>query len=149
MSKHAHEDANYDRIFYKVLEIATAKIPNVHWSILEGWHALTKVLNTKFLLIHGHQIRMTLNLPWYGITTRVSRWAATEGVHDFDVVCMGHFHTSSAIRWSQKRIFTNGTFVDGDEFALENLGLESSQSQWLFGIHPKRGTTWDYEIKFN
>ena len=149
VSKDSHDDANFDRIFYKVLETATRHIPNMTWSIPEGWHAMTKIYDTRFLIIHGNQIKMTLNLPWYGITTRVSRWAATEDVSAFDVVCMGHFHSSSVIRWSQKRIFSNGTFVAGDQFALEMLGLESSQSQWLFGVHPKRGTTWDYEIRFD
>jgi len=149
VSREAHDESNYDRIFYKVLETATLNIKNMKWDIPGGWHALTKIFDTRFLIIHGNQIRMTLNLPWYGITTRVSRWAATEGISNFDVICMGHFHSSSVLRWSQKRIFTNGTLIDGDEFALENLGLESSQSQWLFGVHPKRGTTWDYEIRFD
>jgi hypothetical protein len=145
-SRFAHEDDNFDTIFYYVLQASTQNIPNMTWDIAEGWYQIVPILNTRVLLVHGHQIKMTLNLPWYGITTRISRWATTEQVGAFDVACLHHFHTSSRLRWNQKQVFTNGTLVSGDEFALEVLGLESSQCQWLFSVHPKRGVTWAYEL---
>ena len=146
-SKYMNEVSNFDRIFYKVLEIASANIPNMKWSIPNDWYAKAKVLNTEFLLVHGHQIKMIMNLPWYGITTRTSRWGLTEKVGGFDIICMGHFHTGSKLAWNKKTVFTNGTMVSGDEFALEVMGLESTESQWFLGIHPERGNTWCYELK--
>lgn len=148
VGKDAHEETNFDNIFYKTMELATVNIPNMTWSIPLGWSQIIQVRNTRILQYHGHQIKSVMNLPWYGITTRVSRWAATEGMSNFDVAVQGHFHSSSAIRWNQKKIFTNGTMVSGDEFALEFIGLESSESQWLFGVHDLYKTTWAYEIKY-
>ncbi len=147
VSKFAHEDANWDNIFYKVLEQATAQIPNMTWTIPAGWYCLFDVDRLRILGVHGHQIKMTLNLPWYGITTRISRWATTEQLGHFDIAVTAHFHASSRLRWNNKRLFTNGTGVAGDPFALEVLGLESSQCQWLFGVRGNR-VTWDYELDF-
>ena len=148
VSKHAHENSNFDFIFYKVLEESTKNITNMSWNVPEDWHNMVDIDSVKILHVHGNQIRMQLNLPWYGITTRVSRWASTKKVSDFDVVIISHFHTSSRVRWNNKLIFTNGTMVSGDEFALENLGLESSECQWLFSVHPNRGVTHSYELDF-
>lgn len=145
-SKMAHEESNWDNITYLVLQTATQHLKNVHWDVPLGWKQIVDVKGKKVLHYHGHQIKMTLNLPWYGITTRVARWASTEQLNDFDIAVQGHFHSSSLLQWNNKTVFTNGTTVDGDEFALEFLGLESSQSQWCFGIHPRRGLTWSYQL---
>lgn len=147
ISKHAHEETNWDNITYHVLRLATINIPNITWNIPLGYAQIVDVMGTKILQYHGHQIKMTLNLPWYGITTRISRWAITEQLGGFDVAIQGHFHTSSRIRWNTKQVFTNGTTVAGDDFAIENLGLEASETQWLFGVHPEKGVTWTYELR--
>lgn len=146
--KFYHEESNFDRVMYYALRQATVKVKNLSWVIPQGWYLLAKVLNTKVLCIHGHQIKMTLNLPFYGVTTRISRWATTRQIGSFDVALMGHFHTSFRMEWNNKTIFINGTTVDGDEFALEKMGLESSQAQWLFGVHPRHRITWSYQLGF-
>lgn len=148
VGKQDHEETNWDNIVYKTLELATVNIPNVSWDIPLGWQHVVDVMGTKILQYHGHQIKMTMNIPWYGITTRVARWAISEKIGHFDVAVQGHFHTSSSFMWSSKKLFTNGTTGSGDDFALEFIGLESSETQWLFGIHPKRGVTWQYELDF-
>jgi len=147
LSKFAYEGDNFDAILYHFMKMATANIPNMTWQIPDDWHLMAKIGGRKVLLIHGDQIKMQLNLPWYGITTRVSRWASTLGLSDFDIVTLGHFHASSSLRWNNKEIFTNGTAVAGDDFALEKIGLESSECCWLFGVSNHR-TTWKYELDY-
>lgn len=144
-----HEESNWDNLFYKTAAMACVNLKNVEWRIPLGWHQVVEARGVKILQAHGHQIKMVLNLPWYGITTRISRWAITEGIGDFDLYTQGHFHSSSYLRWSSLRIFTNGTTVAGDEFALEFLGMESSESQWCFGVHPTRKVSWQYELDPN
>lgn len=145
--KFAHEAENWDNIYGKCLEVATSSLNNMKWIIPFDWKLIANINGTKILQYHGHQIKMTLNLPWYGITTRISRWALTEELGDFDVSVQGHFHVSSRLRWNNKIVYTNGTIVEGDQFALENLGLEASQAQWIFGVHPKQKVTWEYELR--
>jgi hypothetical protein len=60
---------------------------------------------------------------------------------------MSHFHSSSHLRWNGKIIKVNGTQASGDEFAIEKIGLESSECQWFFGVSDKR-ITWNYEIDY-
>ncbi|MHB8482795.1 MAG: metallophosphoesterase [Nitrospiria bacterium] len=148
VSKFAHDFDNFDLIYVKTLELASQNLRNISWwTPLNAWHQVVNVRGTKILLFHGHQVKMHLNLPWYGITTRISRWAASNAVKSFDVSVCGHFHTSSCLRWNEKLIFTNGTLIAADDFALQVIGLESSQSQWLFGVHDRQKVTWRYELR--
>ncbi|MFA5344632.1 MAG: metallophosphoesterase, partial [Kiritimatiellia bacterium] len=124
VSKFAHEDDNFDRIFAEALRIATQGIPNMSWTIPDGWYCKQQIGGKRFLMTHGDQVKMMLNLPWYGITTRASRWASSVSLQDFDVLIMSHFHSSSHLRWNGKIIKVNGTQASGDEFAIEKIGLE-------------------------
>ena len=144
-----HESSNWDNVCYEVMRYATANMKNVEWDVSPDWYNMVKIADQTVLMYHGHQIKMTMNLPWYGVTTRVSRWAGTNRLKDFDIAVQGHFHTSSCLRWGNKTIFTNGTVVEGDEFALEVIGLESSQAQWLWGVRQGTGLTWQYELRPN
>lgn len=134
LSKFANEKSNFDTIYSHILRVALREYKNIKFNISDGWHLHVDIDGLGVLMYHGHQIKMTLNLPWYGVTTRVSRWATTGEVPAFDIALQGHFHTSSKITWGNRQILLNGTMVDGDQFALENLGLESSQSQWCFTL---------------
>jgi len=150
VSKFAHENENWDIVFYLALKAATANIPNIRWDISDDWYLLVPVENTNFLLMHGDQIKMHMNIPWYGMTQRVSRLATTKQLSDFHALCTGHFHSRADIAWNDKRIIANGTAVTGDEFALEKLGLESTQMQHFYGVSAKRPrrTTWHYSLEF-
>lgn len=147
ISKFAHEGENWDVVMYKTLEAATQYIPNIKWNITQDWKQIAQVQNTRFLLMHGDQIKMHMNIPWYGITNRASRLATTRTLSDFDAICMGHFHTDGFMSWNDKRIISNGTAVDGDQFPLEKLGMESAQFQQFFGVS-KRRITWHYPLDF-
>ena len=151
LSKFSNEDDNFDRIFYHILKIAcdAAGLTNIEWNIAESWHMVTEIQKIKFMLIHGNQIRMHMNLPWYGITNKAQRWftISEDQLEAFDVLCMGHFHTLSNIEWNRLDIYTNGTYVNHDRFSMEMLGYESSQQQWLLGANDGR-ITWQYKLGF-
>jgi predicted phosphodiesterase len=143
--KFAEETSNWDLVFYEAMKLATRQVPNVSWDITEDWKLLTEVMGWKFLLNHGHTIRMQLNIPHYGITTRGMRWQGSVGRYDY--LCLGHFHTSSMMDWNEWELFLNGTFVSDDDFTEENLGLVSSTRQILFFVHPEQGVTARYKLQ--
>lgn len=147
VSKFAHEDDNFDRILFESLRLATTNVPGMYWEIPDGWYHQAHIGGLDFLITHGDQVKMVLNLPWYGITTRASRWKTTNQLGRFDVLVMGHFHAGSHLNWNNVKIFCNGTAASGDEFALEKIGMESTETQWFFGVSDER-LTWNYELDF-
>ena len=146
VTKHYNEKTNFDSLFAQALHFATKDIPNLEFNMNYDWKYVTDINGVKFLMFHGHQIKMTLNLPHYGITTRISRWVSTETFAGVNVAVHGHFHTSISQKWNDVAILSNGTIVEGDEFALEHVGLEASQTQWFYGVHPEHKITFRYEL---
>lgn len=147
VSKFHHEVTNWDYIYGLTLELMLNNVPNMTFNVTSNWNQVVNVRGKRILQWHGHQIKMTMNLPWYSLTTRISRWATCDELEDFDISVSGHFHSSSCINWNEKKVFTNGTMVSGDQFALEFIGLASTECQHLFGVN-ESGVTWKYEVGF-
>lgn len=147
VSKFHHEVTNWDYIYGLTLQTMLKNTPNMTFNVTPNWHQVVNVQGNRILQWHGHQIKMHLNLPWYSLTARISRWAICEDLEDFDISVSGHFHSSSVLNWNEKKLFTNGTMVSGDQFALEYIGLAASECQHLFGVD-KTGVTWRYEVSF-
>jgi predicted phosphodiesterase len=147
VSKFHHEVTNWDYIYGLTMQTMLKNVPNMTFNVTPNWHQVVNVQGNRILQWHGHQIKMHLNLPWYSLTARISRWAICEDLEDFDISVSGHFHSSSLLNWNEKKLFTNGTMVSGDQFALEFIGLAASECQHLFGVN-KKGITWRYEVSF-
>src|SRR3989304_565843 len=89
----ADETSNWDMALYEACKIATQNYKNIEWNISYYWDNRFKIYDWKFLLVHGHQIKMQLNIPHYGVTTKGMRWqGSSKG--GFDYLLMGHFHTA-------------------------------------------------------
>lgn len=147
VTKFHHESTNWDYVYGLVMETMLKEVQNMTFKVTPSWHQVVNVRGNRILQWHGHQIKMHLNLPWYSLTNRISRWAVSEELEDFDISVSGHFHSSSMLNWNEKKLFTNGTMVSGDQFALEFIGLSASESQHLFGVD-ESGVTWMYEVGF-
>lgn len=141
----ADETSNWDIALYEACKIATQNYKNIEWNISYDWENMFKIYDWKFLLIHGHQIKMQLNIPHYGVTSKGMRWQGSMG--HFDYLIMGHFHSIQICEWNNWTYFMNGTFSTDDEFSQEIIGLMGSSKQLFFGIHPRKGVTWHYKIK--
>lgn len=74
--------------------------------------------------------------------------ASVQNLHRmvFDLVIMGHFHTSEYLTAGGTKVFMNGAWDGGDDFSVNQLVAASDPAQWAFGVHPRRGLTWMYEI---
>jgi len=105
-----------------------------------------KIWRKVFLLVHGDQIPMWANIPWYGITQRAMRWQGGLSGAAFHYLVLGHFHVISNFRWNDVEVFVNGCFVSDDQWVLKHIGMQSSTSQWAFGVHPRRGVSWRYAV---
>jgi hypothetical protein len=168
VGRHAHEAANWDVGVYRLLRLKTAHLPNVR-VYYTGWEDAAKTVRSggradvsnrtenlflrtfevrghRYLLYHGHGVKMYQGIPWYGIQNRVLRWSTTEQLGGFEAVMMGHFHTTGFSVVNQIKTFLSGTLVSGDDFPLESLGFESANSWWLFGVSRKRAVTWHMDL---
>ena len=140
----ADETSNWDIALYEACKIATQNYKNIEWNISYSWENIFKIYDWKFLLVHGHQIKMAMNVPHYGITSKGMRWQGSMG--HFDYLILGHFHVAQYCEWNEWEYMMNGTFSTDDEFSQEVIGLMGSSKQLFFGMHPRKGITWRYKI---
>lgn len=147
-SKTTDKRLNFDTIFYKAMEFATANNPRLHWNIEWDWYQVVDIFGWKFLLTHGANIRTWLNIPVYGILQKGMRWKGSLP-ENYDYLIMGHFHTTWNFRWNDFEVYMNGTWLDNDKWAMEQLGMDSVTKQFLLGVNKKRGVTWSYKIALN
>ncbi len=144
VGRFADETSNWDLALYEACKASTQNYKSIEWNISYNWENMFKIYDWKFLLVHGHQIKMALNIPHYGVTNKGMRWQGSMG--GFDYLVMGHFHSAQMCEWNNFEYFMNGTFSTDDEFSQEIIGMMGSAKQLFFGIHPRKGVTWRYKI---
>ncbi len=139
---------NWDRICYDILHLSLKEYKNIEWNIPKAWFIQTKILNHKFYLVHGDGIRGQMGIPYYGVEKAQSNISGI--MRDFpDYILMGHFHTSAEIQTTGSRIIMNGSFFGGDMYSIRDLRRCDAPEQKIFGIHPKKGITWKYDIRLD
>lgn len=147
VGKFAHLGASWDRVCYRYVQMSARKGVEVHMPG-DGELFLRKVdlRGHRYLLYHGHGIRMYQSIAWYGITQRVMRWMTTASIGPVDVACFGHFHHCGCMPVNSKTVFLTGTPVTDDQWALTDLGLEDTPRWWFFGAGDERPVTWEYRL---
>lgn len=144
------ETTNWDTIIYRFLQARLANYPQIKWEVEgEKFYQKVKIWDKTFLLVHGDQIKMFMNIPFYGVTQRAMRWQGSLPGDKFSYMVLGHFHTISEFQWNDIQVFINGCFVTEDQWVLKGLGMQSSASQWAFGVHPRKGVSWRYQIQLD
>lgn len=123
---------NFDLYIYLILKQMFSKTKGIKFYISESFF-LRKIISGKvWMAVHGDQIPMYMNLPYYGITKKALYWYTSLG--KFDYLVLGHFHTATSLSVNNIRIFINGTWVTGDEWVLKKLGMSGSCSQYVIDI---------------
>jgi len=149
VSKHNAPDSNWDRVFYLTLDLALEhSLKNVKFvhAELQDFYLVADVKGYKFLIVHGDEIPIWMNIPYYGIERSSSRWAQSIPRGPWEYLVMGHFHQSAWLKSNAKKIIMNGAFPTDSPYVLKKLKLDSTEAvQWLFGVHD-RGISWRYEI---
>jgi hypothetical protein len=143
------EADNWDLVMYELLRSANndKRITISEQSDSDPFLHVTNIWDHGLLLFHGHAIKQYASIPWYGIQQRFLRWATSQNLPHWDVGCIGHFHTCGFWQFNRLSLFCTGTMVSDDEWALQSLGADSSNSWWLFGSSPKRATTWMFRME--
>lgn len=136
--------ANWDNVTYRHLQAMHHDDPKVSIEISKTWWQQKNILGTEFLLVHGDYCSssinslLTLDQKMRGITSKVA------DLKPFNVLCVGHFHSHIEIETSMGRIMVNGSFPGSDMHSLQHMRSGSRPTQTVFGVHPRRGITWQY-----
>ena len=139
---------NWDTFVYKILQAKLQNYKDIRWHIEDAkFYQMVSVMGMKFMVAHGNDIPMWLNIPLYGVTQRAMRWQGA--IETFDYLTIGHFHNPTRMSWNNIEVLINGCFVSDDQWALRKIGLSTSPAQVFFGVHPRKGISWYYKVKLN
>ncbi len=134
---------NWDYLAGVMVRENVADLPAVRVNVHTQQYGIYRIGPLVAYAEHGNSIRGGGGSP------AVKRHVASlQNLHRmvFDLVLMGHFHTSEYLTAGGAKVFMNGAWDGGDDFSVNQLVAASDPAQWAFGVHPRRGLTWMYEI---
>ncbi len=139
---------NYDRMVYLIVEVMLRDQPNLTMDIPESFWTVVKVEDTRFLIMHGDNIKSWMGFPFYGLNRGYMKLRTLmEGYKaGFDTMIVGHFHTPNIFSVQRDEVIVNGSTKGGDEYALGQLSAATDPVQILFGVSKKYGRTWTFYI---
>lgn len=136
-SKPINEDAtnSFEFLLGKMLQERFKNNKRVEIVVPERYRYTLTIRGHKYLLFHGNNIRgATLNS-----IERAAKDLATLAYEEFyDVMVIGHFHTSLKLRITPETILlVNGCWTEMDDYAYTKLRKFSSATQYLFNVSKK------------
>lgn len=167
---------NWDYIIYKFLEVRLGQQKGITFNIPKAPFMVSEIMDYKFLLTHGDNIRAWMGLPFYGLDRNQKRMSSMlqksktpEGffgetdvlnlspeeaanralfyAKPFDHMIIGHFHQPAFLpAASGGKMIINNSFVGGDDYTINDLSVSGTASQFMFGVHPDRPISFQYEI---
>lgn len=140
-NRRASKTANWDLVVYQRLQErfgeSMVKISRRFWMEVD-------VEGYNMLLMHGDNIRMYHQIPYYGIVQQVMRYNLAR--QPIGIVCLGHFHHLFSLWYNDVYVFGNGTFLTDDDYSLR-MGLRPSNAFWMFGVSDKKGVVWQVPVR--
>lgn len=143
------DSTNWDRICYEFVRSSLSEYENIDWHIPKAWWMQQRILNHNFYLTHGDGIRGSMGVPYYGVERAERQILGLMKNDPPDYMLLGHFHSPAELATNSGRIIMNGSFMGGDMYSLKELRRKDKAEQKLFGIHPKKGVTWSYNIQLD
>ncbi|MDO8640223.1 MAG: hypothetical protein Q7R33_01655 [Nitrosarchaeum sp.] len=109
---------------------------NVVFNMYPQYEATVTVLNSRYLLCHGHGVMGWAGFPWYGVERKISKEALKRmngpDMNKFNRVIGGHWHTPLATPW----YWFSGS-VSGTDAYDHKQGRHSVPSQAAWIVHPR------------
>ena len=142
---------NFDYILYQNLKQILSQVPNVKIDADKCWWKIVEVQRWKFYLEHGENIKRYMRIPWYAAEIRDSMITLTlQSIGEtFSYYIFAHHHTPFS--WDRPRgeRICNGTFSQGNPFALSKLASVVRPTQKFFLVHPEVGISANYNIRLD
>ncbi len=143
--KLAPETSSYDLLLYDVLDAGIGQEKGIMINVHDEWSYIKEIFGYNLFIFHGDGIPCQQGVPFFALDKKLKSWYMQFG--GFDYAFSGHFHKHHTDEISSKlEYFMCGSLVSDDAWALKKLGISSSPSQALYGIHPRHGITWRYPL---
>lgn len=144
-SKGSPETSREDLRLYDLLKAYFENTKGVTINVHERWGEVIEIMNWRFFCFHGDGVPCQQGVPFFALDKKLKSWYMQFG--GFEYALGGHFHKRHSDEISSKlEYFMAGSLVSDDEWALKKLGISSSPSQNLLGVHPTMGVTWRYGL---
>lgn len=135
---------NWDNLIYEIIKGRMSEHKNVDVDYQKSWWRSVDVNGTKFLLVHGDYMN---GKPAALLNSERDLQAMCTGTpgENFQVLCLGHFHSSLQMETPRGKIYVNGSFVGADVHSCQHMRTKSRPTQTLIGVE-KGNTTFNWTI---
>lgn len=142
---------NWDTFVYKIAQVDLKESKHVHFHIPNAYSVIYEIGPWRFLQNHGHEVRSWQGIPFYGIQRKVTSLNAIRHHLGSPIhySLFGHFHNKGSIDAPGGEYFINGHLCGATEFSVEAIGGASEPTQWLLGVHDKKGVTHRWPLLAN
>jgi len=140
-----HPISKEELIFLFITGLLLQDQENVTFIISPCPYMVYELFDKKFLLLHGHEARRHLRVPYYAMDRLVPQFIQLFRLN-LDYVYLGHHHIGAEIEQMYVERFHNGSLVGGSHYSITGFQEASFPLQKLHGIHPERGVTWRYNL---
>lgn len=143
------KEEGYNSLNYIVGMIAMQylkDVENINFNIYPQYEKVIQVLNRNYLIMHGHNIRGWMGIPWYSIERKIAKEStARMGLMldeyfnkrneiGFHKLVFGHFHQPM-----DHPLYTCSGSVQGTDAYDHKDGRYAKPSQSAWMVHPKYG----------
>jgi hypothetical protein len=130
------------QVYFATTKGVTIKIHEPEYS--EANNVIT-MLGFRFFVFHGDGIKISQGVPFFALDKRLKNLYMQ--YHGFNYALGGHFHKRHIDELSSACTYIMcSSLVSDDEFSMKTLGISSTPSQNIFGLHHRRGITWNYAL---
>ena len=141
---------SFDWLVYGALEEAFADEVRVTFATPSTGDYIIKVANTRYLVMHGHNLGVKGGDALIGLVgpmvrgrLKTGRSSASYG-RDFDVLVLGHFH--DPVWLPANGVIVNNSLVGFNEYALILRYVATTPSQWMWWTDPKWGPSCPVQV---
>lgn len=138
--KYLPEENNFDIFLYQNL------FWKAHYEDPEGIdvkYSFTEYINMEIKGKKGHMRHVAP--PQAETPAARAKYGGWQKIHDWDFMVFGHKHHPGHLSYLDLDVIMNGSIVGIDDLA-ESMATFSRPSQTLFGINPKEGVSFRYNI---
>lgn len=138
---------NWDYVVYKFIETRLKDYENITFDFPKSFWHVEEINGHKILFIHGDDIKMWNQVPWYGIERALLRFQELLRKVDkqFDYACLAHFHQAGQIDRIVGEAILNGNWMGTTDWTMKTMHMGSEPSQWFLGLAEK-SISWRYKI---